>query len=181
MLFASRVLEANKISLKPQGFNITFFWKYLATGEVFSKENITLTLVSISRNRQKEREDSLIYESSLFCCSVGLGYCPTEFVHTNAMLVLNRNRYDYKFSDKNNNDYAKAADNFSMIILVYRNSVSIVDFTETVRKPEIICSVVCKTLYFIFCRIGASFVYDPQLERVRCGFWLDHFAGEIPC
>jgi len=33
---------------------------------------------------------------------VGLGYCPTEFVHTNAMLVLNRNRYDYKFSDKNN-------------------------------------------------------------------------------
>ena len=33
---------------------------------------------------------------------MGLGYCPTEFVHTNAMLVLNRNRYDYKFSDKNN-------------------------------------------------------------------------------
>ena len=99
--FAS--LWANRISLKPQGFNITFFWKYLATGEVFSKENITLTIVSISLNRQKEREDSLIYESSLFCCSVGLGYCPTEFVHTNAMLVLNRNRYDYKFSDKNNN------------------------------------------------------------------------------
>jgi len=64
--FAS--LWANRISLKPQGFNITFFWKYLATGEVFSKENITLTLVSISLNRQKEREDSLIYESSLFCC-----------------------------------------------------------------------------------------------------------------
>ena len=69
--FAS--LWANRISLKPQGFNITFFRKYLATGEVFSKENITLTLVSISLNRQKEREDSLIYESSLFClCGFGL-------------------------------------------------------------------------------------------------------------
>ena len=48
----------------------------------------------------------IIYESSLFCCSVGLGYCPTEFVHTNAMLVLNRNRYDYKFTDKNNNYFS---------------------------------------------------------------------------
>ena len=37
---------------------------------------------------------------------MGLGYCPTEFVHTNAMLVLNRNRYDYKFSDKNNTEFS---------------------------------------------------------------------------
>ena len=37
-----------------------------------------------------------------FLLLVGLGYCPAEFVHTNAMLVLNKNMYDYKFSDKNN-------------------------------------------------------------------------------
>ena len=34
---------------------------------------------------------------------MGLGYFPSAFVHTDAMLVLNKNRYDYKFSDKNNN------------------------------------------------------------------------------
>ena len=52
--FAS--LWANRIPLKPQGFNITFFWKYLATGEVFSKENITLTLVSISLTDKKKEK-----------------------------------------------------------------------------------------------------------------------------
>ena len=32
---------ANRISLKPQGFNITLFLKYLAIGEGFLKQNIT--------------------------------------------------------------------------------------------------------------------------------------------
>jgi len=67
---------ANRISLNPQGFYITFFWKYLATGEVFSKENITLTLVSISLNRQKEREDSLQYTNLLFFVVSGFGLLP---------------------------------------------------------------------------------------------------------
>ncbi|MBR3692023.1 MAG: hypothetical protein IKL89_04925, partial [Clostridia bacterium] len=72
-------LWANRISLKPQGFNITFFWKYLATGEVFPKENITLTIVSISLNKQKEREDSLKYTNLLF--SVALWVWATAQVH----------------------------------------------------------------------------------------------------
>ena len=36
-----------------------------------------------------------------FLLLVGLGYRPSAFVHTNAMLDFNRNRCDYKFSDKN--------------------------------------------------------------------------------
>ncbi len=44
-----------------------------------------------------------------FLLLVDLGYCPAEFVHTNAMLVLNKNRYDYKFSDKNNALFYKRA------------------------------------------------------------------------
>ncbi len=42
-----------------------------------------------------------------FLLLVGLGYCPSAFVLTNAMLVLlNINRYDYKISDKNNTAFA---------------------------------------------------------------------------
>ncbi len=42
VIFASQViLRANIISLKPQGFNITLFLKYLAIGEGFLKQNIT--------------------------------------------------------------------------------------------------------------------------------------------
>ena len=98
--FAS--FKANRISLSPKDLISLYFLKYLALGEEFSKENITLTIVSISLDIQKEREDSSKNESSLFCCLVDLGYCPTAFVLTNAMPVLNRKRYDYKFSDKNN-------------------------------------------------------------------------------
>ena len=80
--------------------------KYLALGEEFSKENITLTIVSISLDRQKEREDSPKKRIFSFLLLVGLGYCRAVFVLTNAMLVLNRKRYDYKFSDKNNTVYS---------------------------------------------------------------------------
>ena len=47
---------ANRISLKSYGFNITFFWKYLVIDEEFSKENITLTLVSISLTDTKKEK-----------------------------------------------------------------------------------------------------------------------------
>ena len=40
---------------------------------------------------QKEREDSLPKQIFSFLLLVGLGYCPTAFVHTNAMPVLNGN------------------------------------------------------------------------------------------
>ena len=52
--FAS--LGANRISLSPKDLISLSFWKYLATGEVFSKENITLTLVSISLTDKKKEK-----------------------------------------------------------------------------------------------------------------------------
>jgi len=52
------------------------FYKFLAYGEEFIKQNITLTLVSISLNKQKEREDSLQKTNLLFSVVSGVGLLP---------------------------------------------------------------------------------------------------------
>ena len=54
-------------------WRMEYHWSRKALISLSQGENITLTIVSISLNKQKEREDSLIYESSLFClCGFGL-------------------------------------------------------------------------------------------------------------
>ena len=52
------------------------FYKFLAYGEEFIKQNITLTLVSISLNKQKEREDSLQETNLLFSVVSGFELPP---------------------------------------------------------------------------------------------------------
>ena len=122
--------------------------KYLACGEEFSKENITPPKAAyhLSDKKKEKTRDKRIFS---FMLLVGLGFCPTSFVHTNAMLVLTENTI--RFDNKNfaNN----IALNSGGILILY---LILIFFFLHIQSGSKLCLTSVFNLVGFFCDFSCS-------------------------